>query len=335
MKKLLFLSLLLGALPYTGQAQDDMYFVPSKKAKKAQVQYVTPTDYSYSGSDRDVDEYNRQGSYYEYMGNDSSDVIHFSGERGVYPDSTADFALTQRMSRWEGYTPNEAYWEGYTQGRSDELSISSWHSPWYYSSFYPWYDTWYDPWYYGGWSWHYSWYDPWYYRNYRYYYGWGWGGYYHSWYAPRYYHRGSYAYNSHHYYPGSRRSAGRALGNGRSSAYASGVTSRRNASSGTFGGTRSVGRTGNYAPARSAASSSTRTSTLSRSATSAPITRSSSSSSSSVGSFGSRSSSSSSSSGGSFGSRSSGGGGGGSFGSRSSGGGGGGRSGGGTFGGRR
>ena len=334
MKKLLFLSLLLGTLPYTGHAQDDMYFVPSKKAKKAQVQYVTPTDYSYSGSDRDVDEYNRQGSYYENLGNDTSDVIHFSGERGVYPDSTADFALTQRMSRWEGYTPNEAYWEGYTQGRNDEWSVRSWHSPWYYSSFYPWYDTWYDPWYYGSWSWHYSWYDPWYYRNYRYYYGWGWGGYYHSWYSPHYYHRGGYAYNPHRYYPGSRQSAGRAIGNGRSSAYAAGVAGRRSYSNGTFGGASSIGRTGSFSSTRSSASTSSRTSTLSRSATSAPVTRSSSSSSS-VGSFGSRSSSSSSS-GGSFGSRSSSsGGGGGSFGSRSSGGGGGGRSGGGSFGGRR
>ena len=56
------------------------------------------------------------------------------------------------MSRFEDYTPSDAYWAGYRDGR--------WTSPWYYSSYYPWYDSWYDPWYYGS---YWGWYSPYYY----------------------------------------------------------------------------------------------------------------------------------------------------------------------------
>ena len=141
------------ALPLSMQAQDDdMYFVPTKKnVAKERARWSMPADTYYSGSSRDIDEYNRQ-SFYEPLGADSlNDIINFSGEQGVYPDSTADFQLTKKMARWEGYSPSEAYWEGYERGRSDEWRTSSWHSPWYYSSYYPWYDSywyWNDPWYY-------------------------------------------------------------------------------------------------------------------------------------------------------------------------------------------
>ena len=183
MKKWTLLALVSMVIPFTGMAQDDdMYFVPSKK--QAQQEKSSYSSYSrdayYSGSNRDVDEYNRRGgSYYEVYEADSvgNDIIDFSAEEGVYPDSVGDFALTRQMARWDGYTPADSYWQGYDDGRNDSWG---WHSPWYYSSFYPWYDrSWYwDSWYYDPWyysSWRYGWYDPWYYGHYGYY-GWGWGG---------------------------------------------------------------------------------------------------------------------------------------------------------------
>ena len=165
MKKLLLISLLIGALPLGMEAQDDdLYFVPKKKSVN-----TVGDDWSqgrqvyYSGSDRSVDEYNRRGSYYEVIGGDSTatDIIDFSAEKGVYPDSLTaeDFKLAKRMNRFEDYELREdsAYWAGYRDGRYDW----GWHSPWYYSRY-----GWYDPWYWDSW---YGWYDPWYYG----YHGWG------------------------------------------------------------------------------------------------------------------------------------------------------------------
>jgi hypothetical protein len=108
--------------------------------------------------------------------------------RGVYPDSAYsqpvendDYALTRRMSRFDDYTPSEAYWDGYRAGR--------WSSPWYNT----WY-SWYDPWYYDSW-WY--WNDPFYYSSW---YGWRYPYYYSTWYSPRYY--------GYHYYGGSYISRG-------------------------------------------------------------------------------------------------------------------------------
>ncbi len=178
MKKLMMSLLLLTMwLPSAVAQDDDMYFVPTKEneAKEAE-SYGLPYNTYYAGSSRSVDEYNRQlrssVTPIDSMGND---IIDFSAVRGVYPDSTYqetsanDYKYTRRLSRFDDYTPSEAYWEGYRDGR--------WSSPWYYSSWYGWYD--YDPWYwdnywyYGG---YYTWYSPWhygYYRPWRY----GWYGY--------------------------------------------------------------------------------------------------------------------------------------------------------------
>jgi hypothetical protein len=165
---------------------DDLYFVPKKKsATKVTDNYGLPREVYYSGSDRSVDEYNRRVSHYDLIAKDSTlnDTIHFSAEKGVYPDSTLneDFEITRKMSRFDDYriADNEAFWAGYEAGRYDW----GWHSPWYYTRF-----GWYDPWYY---SWY--WNDPWYYSGY---YGWygGWYGFgyypfYSSWYGPWYYDR--------------------------------------------------------------------------------------------------------------------------------------------------
>ena len=79
-----------------------------------------------------------------------------------------DYTLTRQMSRFDDYTPSEAYWDGYRAGR--------WSSPWYNT----WY-SWYDPWYYDSW-WY--WNDPFYYSSW---YGWRYPWYYSTWYSPRYY----------------------------------------------------------------------------------------------------------------------------------------------------
>ena len=268
MKKALFIFTMLSLLAPNVQAQDDMYFGSSKQTAKEVHDYGMPRDTYYSGSSRSVDEYNRRGGGYgsrQILSGDSamSDVIDFSGGAGVYPDSTADFRLTRKMSRWDGYTPDEAYWQGYDQGRSDEWAASTWHSPWYYASYYyPWYDSWYDPWYYDRWYWR----DPWYYRHYSY--RWG-GGYYGGYY--------SYHYPRHHYYPSGwsgRRSRGMVYsgtkghsinrGNvvyGRSgysrSSVGRSVSGSSSRSGISYGNARSTSpRTSSYGSARSSSSSS-------------------------------------------------------------------------------
>jgi hypothetical protein len=208
MKKLVLLSVLLGAMPITMMAQDDdLYFVPTKENVAKEVEkYGMPTDTYYAGSTRSTDEYNRRAwSRVAPIDSAGNDIIDFDGRRGVYPDSAysdvSDYKYTRRMSRFDDYTPAEAYWEGYRDGR--------WTSPWYYGSYYTWYDPWYyDPWYYGYYGgWYGGWYSPYYYSawyspwRYRY-----WGG----WYGPRYYvYRGgsgahwSRAGYSHHRYSAS------------------------------------------------------------------------------------------------------------------------------------
>ena len=184
MKKLVLISLLIGALPLSMVAQDDdLYFVPKKKsaAEKVIVNNGQPRETYYSGSNRSVDDYNRRLSTYVPIDSASSDIIDFNGELGVYPDSLDDYKLTKKMERFDDYSlsDNEAYWAGYQQARSDML----WHSPWYYRT-YGWYN-WYDPWYYT--SWHLGLYDPWYYGPYSWYYGGWYGGWWDPWYNSLYY----------------------------------------------------------------------------------------------------------------------------------------------------
>lgn len=201
MKKLLLISMLIGAMPLSMLAQDDdLYFVPKKKSveksvvveNNVQQPVTTSTDCG-----RSIDEYNRRmRSSYQVIDGDTvkNDIIDFTAEQGVYPDSlkedNEDFELTKKLSRFDDYSlaDNDAFWAGYQTG----LDMWGWHSPWYYSR-YGWYGGWYDPWYspyyYGSWRygwydpWYYGWYDPWYYGyyGYPYYYGRGypyWGGYY-------------------------------------------------------------------------------------------------------------------------------------------------------------
>ena len=322
MKKMYLLAVLMAAaMPLTSMAQDDdLYFNPKKEAQekaekraRLQQQYAAQRArrdslYSlfWSGSGRDVDEYNRGGrifSHYEHVGTDSlgNDIIQFHVGKGVRPDSIyddayfaqkyadqdEDFDYTRRMSRWDGYYDpwfygyygyGPYYWRSRMWG---------WHNPWRYGYYAGWYDPWFDPWFD-------PWYDPWYY---------GWGGWYGPWYwgGPMIGHvtyggrnSGGYAGNRSFRYNGDKGYAG----NG----------TRRSVANRNFGGRDSQR---NY---NTRSNNNTNTNTFDRS---------------NFGGFGNRS-------GASFGGSNSGGRSGGGFGGGGSfGGGGGSRSGGGGFGGRR
>ena len=197
MKKLLLISMLIGAMPLSMQAQDDdLYFVPKKK--KAQVEKVK--EYAPVVAPQP-----KAKSSYEVIDGDTTklDVIDFAEGKGVYPNDSVeaeDYALTKQMVRFDDYdvSSNAAFWAGYRAG----ASTWGWHSPWYYSR-YGWYDPWYNSyWYNYNSPWFYSWYDPWYYGWYDpWYSSWGWPYYgsYYSWYSP-YWHGGYYHY--YPYYPG-------------------------------------------------------------------------------------------------------------------------------------
>lgn len=202
MKKLFFLLAMLGAMPFALHAQDDMYFTPTKVDKNApQTDWDAPA--YYSGSDRDVDEYNRRGVYrkigVDSLGNDIIEFDTYDSKRHAaandsllrkYEQMAEDFEYTRRMSRYDDFY--------------------GWYDPWFYGwrgwyGYYPWYDPWYDPWfdpwYYGyGWRWR-SWYDPWYY---------GWHRPYRYWYGPIYtYRRGGLTGTRNHSYISGRGSGGR------------------------------------------------------------------------------------------------------------------------------
>ncbi len=370
MKKFFLISILFGVLPLSLAAQtDDLYFVPKKKAKKevkSTVERIVPEQETYySGSNRTVEEYNRLESKYEVLDGDSTmrDVITFSAEKGVYPDSlqldslnSEDFELTKKLQRFDDYNiaDNAAFWAGYERGRYDWM----WHSPWYYRT-YGWYGGWYDPWYYGryfgaGWyRWYDSWYDPWYYDWYSpWYYSWyypysygyyGYAGYY-GWYYPTYYYGGGGG--RHHY--ASNGVAGtqhhgrihfngpRGISNGRTTTHSSGTfggssIARASSDRSRFG---TSGTRNSNLDARNASGSTRRVTNSNgtfggaRRSSSYSNSGSFGNSSRSSGSYSSSASRSSSSSGGSFGGSR---GGGGSIGGSRSGGGGGG----GSFGGRR
>lgn len=176
MKRLFLASLVSVALPLSGVAQDDMYFVPTKaNIEKSKRDYGMPRDTYYSGSDRSVDDYNRRGSYFHEIDSAGNDIVDFDAVAGAYPDSTVtdmsdDYRVTRRMSRFDDYAWAEPYWAGYYAGRS---SWYGWYDPWYSPGWYGWYDPWYcgwyDPWYYG-------WHSPWYgYHGWHGWYSWGWG----------------------------------------------------------------------------------------------------------------------------------------------------------------
>jgi hypothetical protein len=249
MKKLILLTVFAGMLPIAMQAQDDdLYFTPKKKAETKTTQQSAPqrseTPY-YSGSSRDVDEYNRRPmhSYYETIGTDSlgNDIIEFhSGAedttkvfRAPDYDEESDYAYSRRMSRFDDYYWYDPWFDGYYgfYGYSPyRWSRWGWYPGW--RGYYSWYD-WYDPFWY-------DWYYPYYGGYYRPWYS-GWYGYYGGWYRPSYYrdYGGNYRGNNSRggiagRGTGSRGGGHNGWGTGRRSSTSSGnsdiINSRRGAS---------------------------------------------------------------------------------------------------------
>lgn len=200
MKKWILLSVLFAAMPLSLMAQDDdLYFNPKQEAKqRAAEREAEERELAshYSGSKRDVDEYNRGGKFmskFTKVGTDSlgNDIITFRVGRGVSPDSiyddadfvqkyledNEDYEYTRDLSRWDGYY-NPWFYDYYGYGPYYwSAGYWGWRNPWRYGYYAGWYDPWYDPWYYGYAGWYWGWHSPWYY-------GW-WGGWYDPWYWGR------------------------------------------------------------------------------------------------------------------------------------------------------
>ena len=205
MKRTFILLALVASMPLTMNAQDDMYFVPTKKnVEKSKKDYGMPKDTYYSGSNRSVDDYNRRhtecwenqlkdGSQVvaiDSLGNEIATVNVKQGKSKRDSILNEDYKYTRMMEMWDGYQCSNAYWRGYNDGRFNRwYGWSSYYDPWYYSSWYGPYSLWYDPWFYGYGGWYGGWYDPWFYGyagwygGWHPYYDWGWHGHYYPVYS--------------------------------------------------------------------------------------------------------------------------------------------------------
>lgn len=192
MKKVILFSVLAFSMPLLAQAQDDdLYFTPKKevvKVVKPQNTDRQAPDY-YSGSKRDIDEYNRYGHFSSRADaiDSTNDVIDFGSYQGIKPDTVyvdssfvekylsdnEDYRYTRGFSRWDGFY-DPWFYDYYGWGPYYWRSRYWGWDPWYYS--YGYFDPWYDPWYFGYTGWWNAWYDPWYY-------GYGWGPYYGRYYS--------------------------------------------------------------------------------------------------------------------------------------------------------
>ena len=159
-----------------GYAQDDVYFVPSRKAATtATTQQPTTMRSSYENiatdgsmdydnwyegrTDlRDVDAYNRRTVPTDYDTIDDSYVP----DEYYMNDEPVDGLYTSRIVRFHSprgvIVASPYYWDYYDTYYYDPWWgwRSSWYSPWYSG----WYGGWYSPWY--SWSWYgHGWYGGW------------------------------------------------------------------------------------------------------------------------------------------------------------------------------
>ena len=165
-----FILFLVGlSAPVALMAQDDMYFIPSQNEAEevaveevqTEVQYDeedTQDAYSYytqSYDIRDVDEYNRRGSYVSLA--DSTEDDAATDEEADGDNETTEMSCTERIILF--HSPTVGVWVS---------------SPYYWDYYYYdywWYDPWYTPYYaWHAWWWYGSWYAGWWGRPY-----WGWG----------------------------------------------------------------------------------------------------------------------------------------------------------------
>lgn len=202
MKRIVLLSLLMGALPWMANAQDDLYFTPTETSDYDAVAANNDDDDKpayYCGSNRSVDEYNRRGkfrSHYRKIGTDSvgNDIIAFTPGAGIGPDSSyvdtlfygpaADYYAGHDEDYYNRpYTVSDYDYPGWRNYWRDRWYYGSWYGlydPWYANTYWGWADPWYNPWgWYDGWydwGWPYYNYYSWYGWNPYWDYGWGWGG---------------------------------------------------------------------------------------------------------------------------------------------------------------
>lgn len=199
MKKVLFALFALGLYSVGANAQDDVYFVPTKKAilKERQAEReaaarartessYTPitgntaeTDYDtwsdqYTGRTVDVDTYNRRGNGL-LVDTASADTAAIDSTAYHEVEVAEDYSPTSRLIRFRsprGVIYASPYY-------ADYIYDLAFYDPWFYDGFYGpsfWYHSWafspfyYDPWFYGSW-----WGSPWHHHWGWYDYCWGWG----------------------------------------------------------------------------------------------------------------------------------------------------------------
>jgi hypothetical protein len=200
-KYLLFISAFC-ALPLLSVAQNDVYYIPSKNVNEVTVRdrqvsanedEEEPNYVVHHNNSRDIDEYNRRGSY----NSKSSDGDSIDPNLQNQEDDDNDYASTKMIVRFHAPVANiivssPYYWDicyGNTWDTYYDdwaFGLPSW-SFWSYA---------YDPWSYNRWwyrtCWDYTWgwYDPWWGSNY-----WGWGRpLYWGWDRPYYGRWGSYTH---------------------------------------------------------------------------------------------------------------------------------------------
>ncbi|MBR5331927.1 MAG: hypothetical protein IKV32_01325 [Muribaculaceae bacterium] len=234
--------------------EDDIYYDASKAKKKKEKRVETTTTfsqpisyqnevvYNYGSSLRDIDEYNRQGAYYSYAADTTTNdsVLNIDG-----------YTYTNRIERF--YNPNVVSGSG-NQELIDSYSVNqpviniyvddvwdpypswgwgySWYAMGYYSSYYGvWNPYWYNPYWYN-WGWSYC-YDPFYHHHHHHHYP--------SYYPPHHNYRHSTspgAYRPHYSTSASRHSRGSSIG--RSNNFGS-----RGGSHSSFGSSTNRGRGNN------------------------------------------------------------------------------------------
>lgn len=184
MKHLYLILSLAIILPAVVQAQDDVYYIPSKEVRQVKtesgrtVNMRTPVQekaLNYQET-RDVDDYNRRG----YAASDTT--AYYDDVKTVestFDDEDDDvvYPCTKLVMRFYGPRPgiiisSPYYWD-ICYGDVWDVYYDSW--AWSCPSFVWWsyaYDPWhYNRWYYRTcWDFHWGWYDPWWSRSY-----WGWG----------------------------------------------------------------------------------------------------------------------------------------------------------------
>jgi len=205
MKKFLLFISAFCALPFLSVAQNDVYYIPSKSVNEVTVKdrQISANedkkeepyyDEHHNISNRDIDDYNRRGSY----DSKSSDVDSIDPEQQSQMEDDNDYASTKMIIRFHApvssiIVSSPYYWDvcyGNTWDTYNDdwaFDLPSW-SYWTYA---------YDPWYYNRWwyrtCWDYTWgwYDPWWGSNY-----WGWGRpIYWGWDRPYYGRWGGYAHH--------------------------------------------------------------------------------------------------------------------------------------------